>query len=285
MDSVSIRETLAAATGSLRKAGIEGPRLDAEVLLAFVLQATRTSLYINMDKIISGSDRARYNSYVERRLTGEPVAYITGEREFMSLVFRVDRNVLIPRPETEVLVEEALAIKPLRIIDVGTGSGAIAVSLAYYLPESLVTATDLSPDALRIAAANAQSNGVGDKITFLQGDLLEPLDYPECYGKFNLITANLPYIPSSEVENLSVDVRQFEPLTALDGGADGLHYYRRLGPGAYRLLKSNGTLLLEIGYDQYAVVKDFLTGLGYANIMVIKDLAGLDRIVKATKPG
>lgn len=284
MNPVTIREALAVATVRLREGGIENPRLDAEVLLACVLQASRTSLYINMDKIIAGPGLDRYGTYVERRLTGEPVAYITGEREFMSLAFHVDRNVLIPRPETEVLVEEALAIKPLSIADVGTGSGAIAVSLAYYLPESSVTAIDLSPDALRIAAANAKSNGVGDRITFLHGDLLEPLDQPEFFGKFDLITANLPYIPSTEVENLPVDVRHFEPLTALDGGADGLHYYRGLGPGAYRLLKNKGTLLLEIGYDQYPRVRDLLTGLGYVNIKAIKDLAGLERVVKATKP-
>lgn len=284
MNPATIRETLASATVSLREGGIENPRLDAEVLLAWVLQESRTSLYINMDKIIARPDLDRYGTYIERRLTGEPVAYITGEREFMSLAFYVDRDVLIPRPETEVLVEEALAIKPLRIVDVGTGSGAIAVSLAYYLPESSVTAIDLSTNALRIAAANAKSNGVGDRITFLPGDLLAPLDRPEFFGRFDLITANLPYIPSAEVENLPIDVRQFEPSTALDGGADGLHYYRELGPVAYRLLKNKGILLLEIGYDQYPCVRDLLTGLGYANIMVIKDLAGLERVAKATKP-
>lgn len=284
MNSATIREALAAAALSLRGGGIETPRLDAEVLLAFVLQADRISLYINMDKSISEPEQSSYSSYILRRLTGEPVAYITGEREFMSLTFRVNRNVLIPRPETEVLVEEALAIRPQRIVDVGTGSGAIAVSLAYYLPESLVTATDLSPAALSIAAGNAASNGVGDRINFLQGDLLEPLDHPEFFDSFDLIAANLPYIPSSEVSTLPVDVRQFEPLTALEGGADGLKYYRGLSPVAFRLLKSDGTLLVEIGYNQYAGMKDFLTGLGYANVTVIKDLAGLERIIKATKP-
>jgi release factor glutamine methyltransferase len=284
MNPVTIRQALAAATISLREGGIENPRLDAEVLLAFSLQASRTDLYINMDKIVSGGDQHTYSACVQRRLTGEPVAYITGEREFMSLVFRVDRNVLIPRPETEVLVEEALAIKPLRVVDVGTGSGAIAVSLAYYLRDSSVTATDLSPAALRIAADNAAINGVGDRITFFHGDLLEPLDKHEFFGRFDLIAANLPYIPSREVANLPVDVQHFEPLNALDGGADGLDYYRGLGPSAYRLLKSEGTLLVEIGYNQYAAVKDFLTGLGYASVTVVKDLAGLERIVKATKP-
>lgn len=284
MNPATVREALAAATASLRQGGIENPRLDAEVLLAFVLQTTRTSLYINMESTVPEPDRVRYISLVQRRLTGEPVAYITGHREFMSLAFRVDRNVLIPRPETELLVEEALTIKPLSIIDVGTGSGAIAVSLAYYLPTSLVTAVDIYPDALGIAAANAENHGVADRITFVQGNLLEPLDNPELFGRFDLIAANLPYIPSGEMNNLPVDVRRFEPATALDGGADGLYYYRLLGPGAYRLLKNSGILLLEIGYGQFAELKDFLAVLGYANITVVKDLAGLDRIVKATKP-
>ncbi|MDT3698342.1 MAG: peptide chain release factor N(5)-glutamine methyltransferase [Thermincola sp.] len=284
MNPVTVREALAAATIRLRGGGVAAPRLDAEVLLAFVLDAARTNLYINIDKTISGPDHARYSSCVQRRLTGEPVAYITGEKEFMSLTFCVDSNVLIPRPETEVLVEEALEIKPLRVVDVGTGSGAIAVSLAYYLPESLVTATDLSSAALRIAALNAANNSVSNRINFLHGDLLGPLDHPEFFGTFDLVAANLPYIPSVEMTGLPVDVRDFEPSSALDGGFDGLMYYRSLGPSAYRLLKSKGVLLVEIGYDQSAVMKDFLSGLGYANITVIKDLAGLERIVKATKP-
>ncbi len=284
MPSPTIRETLAMATETLRMNGLETPRLDAEVIMAAVLNLSRPDLYIKSEDAVSPERLTKYFSLVERRAAREPVAYITGVKEFMSLPFRVNRDVLVPRPETELLVEEALAIKPLRIIDVGTGSGAIAVSMAYYLPGSRVTAIDISAEALAVARHNAVLHGVAGRVTFLKGNLVDPLVKSEHYGCFDLVAANLPYIPSSEMDNLPVDVRGYEPAKALDGGPGGLEKYRELCPRAFELLKTGGAILLEIGYGQAVQLLAFLTGVGYQNIQVIRDLAGLERLVKAYKP-
>ena len=284
MPSLTIREVLAGATAEIRQAGLDLPRLDAEVILAGILRKSRTDLLIDCQQVIPDLELHQFSRAIARRVAGEPVAYITGEKEFMSLSFKVDRNVLIPRPETEIVVEEALAIKPLCVIDVGTGSGAIAVSIAHYARDVQVTAIDISAGALEVAKNNAIRHGVAERISFLRGNLVEPLDSPGFYGRFDAITANLPYIPSLEMDNLPVSVRQYEPFTALDGGQDGLQYYRNLCPPALNLLKEGGMLLLEIGYTQAGVLKDFLAGLGYCDIEVISDLAGLDRVIKARKP-
>lgn len=283
MASLTIRDALTEAASVLRAADVPNPRLDAEVLLAFVMNFSRTDIYINNGDIVSKQKLGQYSTLVGRRAQGEPVAHLTGEKEFMSLGFQVNRDVLIPRPETEIIVEEALAIKPLRVIDVGTGSGAIAVSLAYYLPDCSVTATEISAGALAVARQNAEQHGVSDRITFLQCNLVDSMNTPDFYQYFDMVTANLPYIPSREMYNLPVDVRQYEPSQALDGGGDGLFFYRELGPKALRLMKSGGTALFEIGYDQAGGISSYLTGLGYDKVEIIKDLAGLDRVVKARK--
>lgn len=280
MPSLSNREALAKATGVLRLQGLETARLDAEVILAFVLQTSRPDLYLKSEDIIPAGAAKEYFSMVNRRLKREPVAYITGEKEFMSLGFKVNRNVLIPRPDTEIMVAEALVIKPLRIIDVGTGSGAVAVSLAYYLPDCEVLAIDISPAALEAARFNAARHGMSDRISFVQGNLLDPLGSTELNSRFDVITANLPYIPSPEMDNLPVDVRGYEPLGALDGGPDGLDCYREMCPRAMELLKKGGVLLFEVGYDQAVIMRSYMNGLGYSNIETIRDLSGLDRIIK-----
>lgn len=281
--ALSIREALSQATGLLHSCGIETARLDAEVMLANVLNTSRIDLYIKDGLVIEDDKLNKYFSMVRRRSDREPVAYITGEKEFMSLSFKVNNNVLIPRPETEILVEEALEIKPLRIIDVGTGSGAISVSLAYYLPESIVKAIDISVTALEVARENAIRHGVDKRVELLQGDLLEPFDSSEFFCSFNLITANLPYIPTPEMPKLPYDVRGYEPEGALDGGVDGLSFYRGMGPAAFKLLTNGGILLLELGYRQAAPLADFLKGLGFSDVKILQDLAGLDRIIKARK--
>ncbi len=283
MPSLTIREAVAEAAKTLRRHGLASARLDAEVILAFVLQASRQDLYLKSEEPLPASTFRQYLALVARRRNREPVAYLTGEKEFLSLSFKVDRNVLIPRPETEILAEEAIAIKPRRIIDVGTGSGAIAVSLAYYLPESRVWATDISPQALPVARFNAARHRVSDRVSFHQGRLLEPVAAAESGSRFDLITANLPYIPSPEMDNLPLEVRNYEPVEALDGGADGLTWYRELAPGALELLRTGGALLLEAGPAQTVEMSAFLAGTGYRDIEVIKDLAGFDRVIKAFK--
>lgn len=279
----SINDLLAHATKILRSGGIESARLDAEVLLAFVLNKTRTGLYIDSCHSVNKEDTNKYLHLVQRRASGEPIAYLTGEKEFMSLLFKVNQDVLIPRPETEMIVEEALEIKPLSVIDVGTGSGAIAVSIAYYLPGCKVAAVDISPEALSIARFNAQRHGVNDRINFYQGDLLKPIINIAPAINYDLITANLPYIPSFEMDKLPLDVKKYEPALALDGGQDGLKYYYELCSNALKVLAPGGILLLEIGYDQGTKLAKYLSSLGFAGVKVLKDLAGLDRIVKANR--
>lgn len=279
----TIHKILAEAALLLRDRGIESARLDAEVLLAFVLKAKRQDLYINSNASLTPEQVKQYMNLVQRRAGGEPIAYITGHKEFMSLDFNVSSNVLIPRPETELIVEEALEIKPLYVIDVGTGSGAIGISIAHYLPGCHVTAVDISPLALETARTNAAQLGVSDRVHFYLGNLLEPVPACPVSRGYDLITANLPYIPSCEMDKLPVDVKEFEPILALDGGGDGLKYYYILCAQALNILASGGVILMEIGYDQGPKLAGYLKATGLYETSVIKDLAGLDRIVKAVR--
>jgi len=214
------------------------------------------------------------------------VAYITGHKEFMGLDFYIDRAVLIPRPETELLVEHALRLMPPlpALIDVGTGSGAIAVSLAYYNKKALLYATDRSPAALAVARRNCIRHGVSDRVSLHQGDLLQPLSGCPAAGGVDLIAANLPYIAESDLPGLPGGVRMFEPLLALAGGEDGLEHYRRLVPQAAAFLKKDGRLLMEIGFDQgRRALGLFAPHLWEAQVW--PDLAGLDRLVVARYKG
>jgi release factor glutamine methyltransferase len=280
---LSIRDALTEATKELNHRGIETARLDSEVLLAYLLGLSRTDLYLRIDEKLSPEKVGEFDTVVRRRADFEPVAYITGEKEFMSLLFQVNRNVLIPRPETEVLIQEALAIRPLNIIDVGTGSGAIAVSLVFYLPDSYAVAIDISSEAIKTAHLNAVRHCVDKRISFMQADLLELLRKEGYQGRTDLITANLPYIPANEMDNLPPEVLGHEPAIALNGGPDGLDYYRQMIPDAYNLLKPDGVLLSEIGYNQAELMKDILVKAGFKDIRVINDLAGLNRIMRAVK--
>lgn len=261
--------------------GLAEPRLEAEILLAAALGKDRVYLYTNYDLPVNQKEREIYREWIKRRAKGEPAAYITGNKEFMSLNFKVNPQVLIPRPDTEILVEEALRLAAewqgeVRICDVGTGSGAIAVSLAYYLPRASVYATDISREALELAADNAARHGVN--IVLAEGDLLEPFAGEE---KFNIITANLPYISEKEYEMLDRSVRDYEPRLALVVPGDGLDLYRRLIPQAWQLLREEGYLLMEIGFNQGGKALEMAEGWG--KVEIIKDLAGRDRVVKLKK--
>ncbi len=289
--SVTVREALAGAVDILRRRGIETPRLDAEVLLAFVLGTDRTELYINSDRIIDGSRLKQYFFLVERRAGREPVAYITGQKEFMSLIFHVNRDVLIPRPETEVLVEWIVEnFKKLLIfhdfpiiLDVGTGSGALAVSLAKYVPQARVWALDISEQALEVARGNARRNGVADRIVFVQSDLLAEVP-TDLMGKTDLIVANLPYVPTKEIPALMPEITGYEPYKALDGGGDGLDLYRKLIPQAHRVLRPGGWLGMEMGEGQSAGLASLLPEDQWGEgVRVLKDYTGRDRFIIAKK--
>jgi len=230
----TVRDALAWATPILSTAGVPSPRLDAEVLLAHVLGASRARLYAAPEQALLPPQRQAYAAVVARRREREPVPYITGQREFYALDFAVDPRVLIPRPETELLVECALQSASqwaddgkLRLADIGTGSGIMAISLAVHLPQATVYATDASAEALLVAAANAARHGVSNRVHLLHGELLDPLPVP-----VHLIAANLPYVPSGVLPTLDRDVVDYEPLAALDGGPDGLTHIRRLLDGA-----------------------------------------------------
>ena len=264
------------------------PRLEAEVLLRHILGVDKTRLYREPDQLLSEVQQKQYYQVLERRSQGEPVAYLTGRREFMSLDFIVNSQVLVPRPETELLVEIILNdlrpfSGPAHIVDVGTGSGAIAVSLAYYLPTAQVWAVDLSSAAINVARQNAENHGVTGRLSFLEGDLLTNL--PETLGSgLDWVAANLPYIPSEEIPLLPRTVAQYEPSLALDGGQDGLELYRRLIPQAWQRLKPGGKLIMEMGCNQGQLLVGILAAGDWQAVEIVQDYAGLDRFVLARKP-
>jgi release factor glutamine methyltransferase len=276
-----VKDILDKGTAALREARVDSPRLDAEVLLSHVLRCERVMLLKEPERRLSDSESAFFMSLVARRAAAEPIAYLTGKKEFMGLVFNVSPAVLIPRPETELLVETAAALlsgiaRPV-IADVGTGSGAIAVSLAFLAPGARVFAVDADPAALTVAEDNAVKHGVADRVTFAVGDLLEPLRGQ--VAVFDLVAANLPYIPSAAMEALPPEVRR-EPTAALDGGPDGLLFYRRLVPEVKRLLKRGGRLLAEIDPGQ-ARAMSALFQAGTWSVEFRADLSGRTRVVTA----
>jgi len=260
-------------------AGADAEPLDAPILLAHVLGADRAALLAHPERPLTGAQRARFRALTVRRAAGEPVAYLTGRRAFYDMALRVSPDVLIPRPETEHLVEAALAWasgrRALVVADVGTGSGAIALALAAHLPDSEVWALDSSPGALAVARANAQEYDWGQRIRFAQGDLLQPLI--AAGARADLIAANLPYIPSGEVDVLPV--ARYEPRRALDGGPDGLALIRRLLDQAPCALAPGGLLLLEIGAGQGAAVHELArAALPDARVRLLTDYAGHERV-------
>jgi release factor glutamine methyltransferase len=277
----TIKQLLEWTTNYFREKNIKEARLEAEILLARILDKNRVYLYANYDAPVNKDERAVYREFIKRRSKKEPLAYITGSKEFMSLEFTVNPAVLIPRPETELLVETGLDIlkdKPgATICDTGTGSGAIAISLAYYLPSAQVFATDISRAALDTARDNANQHQV--KIQLREGDLLSPFLAEKNY--FDLIVANLPYIPLEEYRTLESGIRNYEPQTALLAPGDGLDIYRRLLPQASLLLKEGAHILLEIGSNQGQAARQMMSG--FEEVEIIQDLAGHDRVIWARK--
>jgi release factor glutamine methyltransferase len=274
---VKLKEALTHARDNLSGSDIEDSTLEAEILLRHVLKITRPQLYQRLDEEINSADEDSYYQLIERRRQGEPTAYITGHREFYGLDFYVNRNVLIPRPESELLVEKALEITSSRdiaiIVDVGTGCGAIAISLAKNLTETRIYATDISLPALKVAESNCRRHSVADRIELLQGDMLEPLS-----GPVDLIVANLPYVRKSEV--MDSGPLSFEPVLALDGGRDGLSAIERLCRQAKEKITPGGGILLEIGEGQANTVNDIIRELfPDARIEITGDYAGIERVV------
>lgn len=274
----------------LTRKGIRTARLDGELLLAQLLGLDRTELYMNFDQPLTSEELARFRILVKRRANREPLQYITGIQEFWSMPFRVSPQVLIPRPETELLVEEGIEAlngtfphcthTQLYILDIGTGSGAIAAALAKEVKGSSVIGVDMSEGALALARENIEINDLSSSITLFQGNLFEPVGRQH----FHLIVSNPPYIPHSEMKDLQPEVSQYEPASALDGGIDGLDYFRELIPKAIDYLLPDGWLMLEHGMGQAEVLIAIFEKTGdYTGVESVRDLAGIDRVVKGQK--
>ncbi len=270
--------------------GIESPRLDAEVLLSHVLKKERIYLYVHFDEPLEAPELASYKECIKKRLEHMPVAYITGIREFMGLDFHVTPSVLIPRPDTEILVQTAMdnlkkieaTGRGLLFADIGTGSGAVCLSMLSYMPELQGVTVDISKEALEIARGNAESLGVSERIEFLEGDMLEPL----AGRSFDAIVSNPPYIPERDIEGLEPEVKCYEPMGALVAEDEGLFFYKKLMQDAPKLLKTGGFLALEAGIHEAGPIKEIGERSGdWENIEVIKDLAGIDRVVVLRKRG
>lgn len=260
--------------------GIENPRLDAEVLLSYVLQKERIYLYVHFDEPLEAAEMSAFHDLVRRRVQHEPVAYLIGSREFMGLDFAVDPSVLIPRPDTEILVQAAIERLKLTggvdFADLGTGSGAVCLSVLHYLPATRAVTVDISPAAIEVAKENAASLAVAERVEFRQGDFLTPLRGQE----FAAILSNPPYIPDADIAALAPEVRTAEPHLALAGGEDGLDFYRRLVSGAAALLQPGGFAAMEIGIHQAdAVVQLAQEHPAWGRVEVLRDLAGLERVV------
>ncbi|MFN2341583.1 MAG: peptide chain release factor N(5)-glutamine methyltransferase, partial [Halanaerobium sp.] len=279
---MNIKELLNRSDQFLAERGIESSRLDAEVLMADLLDMERINLYVKYDYPLKSTEIDSYRQMIKKRAQRIPVAYITEKKEFMSLEFEVTEGVLIPRPDTENLVEQVIEycrqneLQQPQIIDVGTGSGAIAVSLAHYLAEAKVVGVDLSTQALKIAKQNMEKHELSQRLSILKSDLLKEFIKREIRG-IDIIVSNPPYISKSEMEELPPEVKK-EPKTALEAGEDGLDYYRRLLPEAEKVLKNGGKIFLEIGYSQAEAVKN-LFGENWSDIEVKKDYSENDRIV------
>lgn len=266
--------------------GVENPRLDAEVLLCAVLKCQRITLYVDFERPLSEEELATYREYVRRRGNFEPLAYILGERAFMRNTFKVNKATLVPRPETELLVESLVRIAPLlkregdvKILDIGTGSGAIIVSLLDYLPNAKGVGVDISVDALIVAKENSEKIGVTGRIGFVRSDVFSKLPLEK---KFDIIVSNPPYIPAGDIAGLDKDVQQ-EPRGALDGGTDGLDFYRRITAEAMEHMAEEGVLAFEIGIGQAAAVQQLCLDAGFVKTAVRKDYAGIERMVFAVK--
>ncbi|KAA0892050.1 peptide chain release factor N(5)-glutamine methyltransferase [Oryzomonas rubra] len=260
--------------------GIENARLEAEWLLCAATGLDRVGLYLHFDKPLNDDELAAFRAMVARRARREPLQHILGTQEFCGLEFEVSPDVLIPRHDTETLVTEALARSPeaRSVLDIGTGSGCIAVALAHSLPNAAVTAIDISPAALEMARRNAERNGA--TVEFLAGSLLEPV----AGRSFDLIVSNPPYIPSTDIDRLEPEVRDFDPRGALDGGADGLDLYRILIPGAPAHLNPSGWLLVEVGIGQApAVAELFKKTQEYDHPITACDPGGIERVVGAQR--
>lgn len=279
----TIKQLLDQGVIALKNKNIENPLLEAQLILAHNMNVDRLFILTNLEKTVEDNVIKSYIRDIERKSNGMPTQYIIGMQEFMGLDFEVTEDVLIPRPDTEILVGQVLESievnKNYNILDIGTGSGCIAVSIAKYAKNVIIHAVDISEKALKIAKYNAIKNNVEERIKFYQGDIFSP--FIDNNIKFDRIISNPPYIERDEIQKLDVNVKDYEPSLALDGGEDGLEFYRRIISNAKSYMNDNGLIFFEIGYNQANSVEELLKNNLFADIIVTKDLAGLDRVIKS----
>lgn len=280
----TIKKLIQWTAGYFRNHGVEEARLDAELLLGYVLGKPRIYLYTNYDQIMNKEELARYRELIRRRAAGYCTAVLIGEKEFMGIPFRVNEHVLVPRPDTEAWLEKVIQrfrnLPDISVLDLGTGSGALAVSFLYYCKEARGVAVDISEKALETAKTNGERAGISDRVEFRRGDFLDALRENE---QFDVILSNPPYIPSGDIDGLAEEVRR-EPRIALDGGPDGLKFYRTLGEKAVRFLRPGGLLAAEVGIGQAETVRTFFENGGLTDIEIIPDYGGVDRAVCGKRP-
>ena len=278
------------AAEALAGGGVGHPRLEAEILIKHILNVRKEELILHPQRELTEPQEEQFQQMIHRRLRREPIAYITGCKEFWSLDFEVSPKVLIPRPETEGIIERQIQIagpenrnRPLQILDVGTGSGILAVVSALEFPEAQVTAIDVSEDALNVARTNARKHHVADRIEWLAMDMKKPWSF-QTVGGFDFILSNPPYIPSQILDDLMPDVRDYEPRSALDGGPDGLMFIGTILPQTVHHLKPGGSVIMEVGDDQAEAVKSLLQDNScFENFTIIPDLSGRGRILSARR--
>lgn len=279
-DGASSRTALIDAADRLAFSGVDRPGFEAQLLLAIVLGVRRIDVMTHPDLSLDAERLARFHELVERRIAHEPMAYLRGSQEFYALEYEVTPATLIPRPETELLVEvclKAIRNRPARVADIGTGSGCVAVTVAAHADGAWVLATDLSRSALRVAQRNARRHGVADRVLFAECDLASAL----APRSFDAILSNPPYIPSADINTLQPEVSKHEPRLALDGGSDGLEVYRKLVGQAAGALSAGGLLAVEVGLGQAVCVSELMSSAGLVAGPILRDLAGIERVVTA----
>lgn len=289
MQTWTIQKLLNWITDYFTQKGLDAPRLSAEMLLSHVLSIKRIELYTNFDRAVEKPLLDKLRNLVKQAGKNEPVAYLVGKTEFYSIEFEVSPMCLIPRPETELLVQRAIEFlkpkpPPHLVCDIGTGSGCIAVAIAKNLPEARITATDISQDALKIAERNIEKHKLKNRITPLRGDFFEPIASQSEDNLFDLIVSNPPYVSPQEYEKLDKNVKDYEPKSALYAGQNGLEFHKRIAEEVAKFLKPGGAIMLEIAYNQGQTVRELFEKEGaFSNIKTEKDLQGHDRLVTAIK--
>ena len=287
----TVRRLLEWTAGFFARKDVDPPRLSAELLLAHVLKVPRIKLYTDYERALSEADLAAVRDLVRRASEQEPIAYLTGTAHFFNLEFEITCDVLIPRPDTETVVENVLQLarnqtgfESPRVLDLCTGSGCVAAAIAYHLKTSVVTATEISPAAVAVARRNVERLGLTGRVLVEEGDLFEPISRMVDAQPFNLIVSNPPYIPTAQIETLDRSVREYEPVKALDGGADGLDFHRRILAEAPGRLVPGGRIFLEIAFDQGPQAEELGRGFdAFEEIRILKDFAGRDRVLTARR--